>query len=110
MPTPLLQTYTLTSIGTAFKYTDARWLHPWRYKGVVLLNGDSVDPVVDAVVEGSMDGTHWNTLNNTFGDALAAGTQAAVQFDDPWVYYRVGVKAADANPLSLVTIWISAKD
>jgi len=108
MPARLAHKEVLTTVGTAFKYTPAQDLADWPIKTIVLHNADSADPVVDAVIQGSMEGTVWTTLNSTFADALAAGGQAGVTITDAWRYYRVGVQAADANPLSTVNIYFAA--
>lgn len=109
MPSRYANKIVLTAVGTAMQYTSPAWDVPEHpIKTIVLHNADSADPVVDAVIQASMDGSVWFTLNNTFADALAAGSAAGVTLSDAWRYYRVGVQAADANPLSTVNIYIAA--
>jgi len=108
MPPRRAEKWILTDVGTAMQYTPTCDVGDWPIKTIVLHNADSADPVVDAVIQGSMDGIVWTTLNSTFADGLAAGGQAAVTITDAWRYIRVGVQAADANPLSTVNVYGAA--
>lgn len=92
--TAAIGTATVTILASREVLTDVNWC-------IYIENTDGVDPLTDADVEVSPDGTTWIDLGWSTCDDLAAGSACVYCVsNNAYRYLRVRAAAADANQAS----------